>query len=110
MATLQTTTINDTGFITLAAGNTAQRPTPSAGMIRLNSANNLLEFYDSAGWRPITGISRGSLGTGGNSILYAASNLGRGNGIVHMFTATGAHTFTPAFTGTVEVLVVGGGG
>ena len=110
MATLQTTTINDTGFITLAAGNTAQRPTPSAGMIRLNTANNLLEFYDSAGWRPITGISRGSLGTGGNSILYAASNLGRGNGIVHMFTATGAHTFTPAFTGTVEVLVVGGGG
>ena len=110
MAQLQNTTINDTGFLTVAGGSTAQRPSPTAGMIRLNTSNNLLEFYDSAGWRPITGVSSGSIGTGGDSILYAASNLGRGNGVVHIFTAPGAHTFTPAFTGTVEVLVVGGGG
>ncbi len=72
MATLQTTTINDTGFITLPNGNTAQRPgTVTAGMIRYNTVNNLLEFYDSTGWRPITGISRGSIGTGGQEILYA---------------------------------------
>lgn len=110
MAQLQNTTINDTGFLTLAGGSTAQRPSPVAGMIRLNTSNNLLEFYDAAGWRPITGISRGSIGTGGNQILYAASNLGRGNGVVHIFTSPGSHTFTPAFSGTVEVLVVGGGG
>jgi fibronectin-binding autotransporter adhesin len=110
MAQLQDTTINDTGFITIPSGDTAQRPTPTPGMIRLNTANNLLEFYDATGWRPITGISRGSIGTGGNTILYAGSNVGRANGVVHMFTSAGSHTFTPAFTGTVEVLVIGGGG
>ena len=82
MATLQNTTINDTGFLTLAGGSTAQRPSPTAGMIRLNTSNNLLEFYDATGWRPITGISKGSIGTGGNSILYAASNLGRVHQVV----------------------------
>jgi len=110
MATLQNTSINDTGFITIPSGNTAQRPSPTPGMIRLNNANNLLEFYDATGWRPITGISKGSIGTGGNTILYAGSNVGRANGVVHMFTSAGAHTFTPTFTGTVEVLVIASGG
>lgn len=111
MAQLQDTSINDTGFITLPSGNTAQRPTPTAGMIRLNTSNNILEFYDSAGWRPITGISKGAIGTGGQQIIYSPSNnSNRANGVVHIFTTAGSHTFTPAFTGTVEVLVVGGGG
>jgi len=109
MATFLNTTINDTGFITVPGGNTAQRPSPTPGMIRLNNTNNLLEFYDNTGWRPITGVSKGSIGTGGNTILYAGSNLGRAQGVVHMFTAVGGHTFTPAFSGTVEVLVIGGG-
>jgi mucin-19 len=109
MATFQNTTINDTGFITVPGGNTAQRPSPTPGMIRLNNTNNLLEFYDATGWRPITGVSKGSIGTGGNTILYAGSNIGRAQGVVHMFTAVGNQTFTPAFSGTVEVLVIGGG-
>lgn len=109
MATLQNTIINDTGFITLANGSTAQRPSPTPGMIRVNTDNNLLEFYDSVGWRPITGVSKGSIGTGGNQILFSTSNSNRANAVVHMFTSAGAHTFTPAFTGTVEVLVIGGG-
>jgi hypothetical protein len=109
MATLQNTIINDTGFLTVANGSTAQRPSPTAGMIRINTDNNLLEFYDSTGWRPITGVSKGSIGTGGNQILFSTANTNRANGVVHMFTAAGAHTFTPAFTGTVEVLVIGGG-
>lgn len=109
MATLQNTTIDDTGFITFPSGTTAERPTPVSGMIRLNTSNNLLEFYDNTGWRPITGVSRGSIGTGGNSILFAGTNLGRASGVVHIFTAVGTQTFTPAFTGTVEVLVIGGG-
>jgi hypothetical protein len=110
MANLNATTINDTGYLTLPQGDAGTRPTAAAGMIRLNSTTNILEFYDTAGWRPITGISKASVGTGGNTILYAGSNIGRANGIVHMFTSTGAATFTPTFTGTVEVLVIGGGG
>tara|TARA_Y100000385_G_scaffold289694_1_gene359970 strand:- start:757 stop:1893 length:1137 start_codon:yes stop_codon:yes gene_type:complete len=109
MADLKNTIINDTGFLTLPVGNTAQRPSPTNGMIRLNNSNNLMEFYDSGGWRPITGVSKGSIGTGGQSILYNASHGGKQGGVIHIFTTTGNHTFTPAFSGTVEVLVVGGG-
>jgi hypothetical protein len=110
MATLQTTTFTDNGYVTLPVGNSGNRPTPTAGMIRINTAMNMMEFYDNTGWRPITGISNGSIGSGGNSILYSGSNVGRSNGVVHMFTSAGAATFTPAFTGTVEVLVIAGAG
>ena len=109
MATLRNTSISDTGFLRLPQGATAERPSPTPGMIRLNTSNNLLEYYDNAGWRPVTGISKGSIGSGGNTILFAGSNVGRANSVVHMFTSAGSHTFTPAFTGTVEVLVIGGG-
>jgi hypothetical protein len=112
MANLQSTVINDTGFLDLPTGATANRNgTPAAGMIRLNTANNLMEFYDSTGWRPITGVSKGAIGTGGDQIIYSApNNSNRSPGVVHMFTSSGAATFTPAFTGTVEVLVIGSGG
>ena len=109
MATLKDTVISDTGYLTLPVGTTAQRPTASNGMIRLNNSNNLMEFYSSGGWRPITGVSKGSLGTGGQQVLYNGSHGGKQGGIVHIFTTTGNHTFTPAFSGNVEVLVVGGG-
>ena len=105
MANLQDTTINDTGFITMPSGNNAQRPAPTVGMLRYNTQSvGALEFYDGVNWRPVTGISKGAVGTGGQTITY-----GNG-GIVHMFTTVGNHTFTPAFTGTVQVLVVAGGG
>lgn len=109
MATLKTTTFNQDGYLQLPVGTTAQRDTPSVGSMRINTDNNLLEFYSSTGWKPIVGVSKGSIGTGGNSIQYSAANYG-GGGVVHMFTSTGSATFTPAFTGTVEVLVIGGGG
>src|SRR5210317_1809224 len=104
MADLKNTIINDTGFLTLPVGRTAQRPTPANGMIRVNNSNNLMKFYDSGGWRPITGVSKGSIGSGGQSILYNASHGGKHGGVIHIFTTTGNHTFTPAFSGTVEVM------
>lgn len=105
MATLQTTTFNDTGHITIPTGTTGNRPSsPTSGMIRYNTTMNVLEFHDGTAWRPVTGFSTGFVGTGGNSIYK------KGSSIVHMFTNTGGHTFTPNFTGTVQVLVVAGGG
>lgn len=105
MADLQNTTINDTGFISFPAGNdTTQRPGANQGMMRYNATRNLLEFYDGNEWRQVTGYSAGTVGTGGQSITY-----GNG-GIVHIFSTVGNHTFTPTFTGNVQVLVVGGGG
>ena len=104
MANLQTTTFNTTDRLTLPAGDNTTRPTPAVGMMRYNNTSGtaLLEFYDGVNWRPITGYSQGTIGTGGNEITYTNA------GIIHVFTSGGP--FTPAFTGAVQVLVVGGGG
>lgn len=104
MATLKNTTFQGTANITIPSGTTAERPTASAGMIRYNTSMGLLEFYDGSAWRPVTGFSQGTVGSGGQSIYY------RDGHVIHMFTNTGAHTFTPAHSGTVQVLVVAGGG
>lgn len=105
MATLKNTSFNSTANIALPTGTTAQRPgSPTAGMIRFNSDMNILEFYNGTGWQVVTGFSRGTVGTGGQSIEY------RNGGVVHVYTTTGNHSFTPAFTGNVEVLIVAGGG
>ena len=105
MATLKNTTFNSSGNIVLPTGSTAQRPgSPSAGMVRFNSSMNLLEFFNGSSWQTVTGFSQGTLGTGGQTIGYSVG------GIIHQFTTVGSHTFTPAFTGNIEVLVVAGGG
>ena len=107
MAILKNTTF---GNVVLPDGSTAERPgSPTNGMLRYNTSQGLLEFYN-GGWRPVTGVAKGTIGSGGNEIRWAGSHGSRANGgIVHMFTSTGGHTFVPTFTGTVEVLIVGGG-
>lgn len=101
MANLQSTTFTD---LTLPSGNTSQRPgSPTLGMMRYNTDISLLEYYDGSNWRPVTGYSAGTIGSGGTISV-------RGGGVVHMFTTVGAATFTPSFTGYVQVLTVGGGG
>lgn len=107
MATLKNTVINANTAVTLPTNSTSATGSGSTAKLRYNttSGQNTLEFYSEGAWRPVTGFSAGVVGTGGNDISYIP-----GGGIVHMFTAVGGHTFTPTFTGTVEVLVVAGGG
>jgi Concanavalin A-like lectin/glucanases superfamily len=51
MATLKNTTVNDTGFIQLPVGTTAQRPvSPANGMMRHNSSTASLEMYSNGQW------------------------------------------------------------
>lgn len=51
MATLKNTTINDTGFVTLPSGTTAQRPSsPTAGMVRFNTTLGYAEVYTGYYW------------------------------------------------------------
>lgn len=51
MATLKNTTINDTGYLQLPVGTTAQRPgTPVAGMTRYNQDKGLIEYYNGVDW------------------------------------------------------------
>jgi len=51
MATLKNTTINDTGYLQLPTGTTAQRPvSASAGYMRWNTNENAVELYDGTQW------------------------------------------------------------
>ena len=100
MATLTNLTINDTGFIQMPSGTSAQRPgTPTAGMIRYNTDNSRTELYDGTKWILLDGSA---LATGG-SVATA------GGYRIHTFTS-GATTFTMTYPGEVEVLLVAGGG
>lgn len=42
--------IQNTDFLLPPVGTTAQRPAPSAGMLRYNSTTNTLEFYNGSAW------------------------------------------------------------
>jgi hypothetical protein len=51
MATLKNTSINDTGYLGLPSGTTAQRPgSPSAGYMRYNTSTNGVELYNGSAW------------------------------------------------------------
>jgi len=53
MASLQSLTINDTGYLRIPIGTTAQRPgSPVAGMMRYNSDYSVNEYYDGNYWIP----------------------------------------------------------
>jgi hypothetical protein len=102
MANLKNVTINDTGFIQLPRGTTAQRPgSPQTGMVRFNTDYNKNEVYDGAKWVVFEGSSYATGGTVSSSGGYR----------IHTFTsANTSTTFTMVYPGTVEVLLVGGGG
>jgi hypothetical protein len=53
LATLKNVTIDDTGFLKLPTGNTAERPAESATNIasmRVNSDNGKLEYWNGVAW------------------------------------------------------------
>lgn len=56
MAELDRTIIDDTGFIKLPVGTTAQRPnSPEIGMMRWNTDEEYVEFYNGAEWIAVEG-------------------------------------------------------
>jgi hypothetical protein len=51
MATLKNTNINDTGFLKLPVGTTAQRPaSPLTGYVRYNTTTGQAEIYNGTTW------------------------------------------------------------
>lgn len=60
MANLKNTTINDTGYLTLPVGTTAQRPTVANGQTRYNSSLGLMEYYNGTAWVQTAQIRDGS--------------------------------------------------
>jgi hypothetical protein len=52
MATLKNTLIDDTGYLQLPSGTTAQRPvSPSAGYMRFNTTESVVEVYSNGQWK-----------------------------------------------------------
>ena len=73
MATLKNTLIDDTGYFQLPSGTTAQRPgSPSAGYMRWNTTDGVMEIYDGSTWKTI-GYDGGALTTT-NLILHLDAN------------------------------------
>ena len=77
MATLKNTTINDTGFLTLP--NDTATTAGTAGQVRYNPAQNIMEFYhtrDNARWEPMMNpfLTRTIVTTGYLHGGYAASS------------------------------------
>ena len=54
MAQLKNLTINDTGYVRIAQGTTAQRVSPQTGMVRYNTDNKINEVYTGTEWRALS--------------------------------------------------------
>ena len=77
MANLTNLTINDTGYIQLPSGTTAQRPvSPLTGYVRFNTTMGLVEYYNGSYWiDQTTGrIAEGSIVTS-NLLLHLDSGI-----------------------------------
>ena len=71
MATLKNTLIDDTGYLQLPSGTTAQRPgSPSAGYMRWNTTESYVEVYDGNSWKELGYLSSGPNVVTDSLLLY----------------------------------------
>ncbi len=88
MATLKNTTVNDTGFLTLPSGTTAQRPvSPSNGMLRYNTTISSVEAYAGNAWVNVSS----PLGSASNpaTSVTALKSSGQNTDGLYWFTQNG---------------------
>lgn len=99
MANLKNTTIDDTGFIKLPEGTSAQRPGNNNGRLRFNSNKKEVEFNVNSSWKSVDNVFKAT----GGKITYS--------GLYKIHTFTGSGTFTVANGSTeIDYIVIGGGG
>ena len=80
MATLKNTNIDDTGYLKLPNGTTAQRPSsPSAGYMRFNTTTSYVEVFDGVNWITV-GQSSPTVVTDGLILFYDINNIMCWNG------------------------------
>lgn len=111
MGSLKNTTINDTGFLQLPSGTTAQRPaSPVNGMMRYNTTIGQMETYTGGAWRTVSTnylievVLVGGGGGGGASYNYSYGGGGGGGGGGFL------QQTTEVAPGTAYSIVVGAGG
>ena len=95
--------IDGTDAIKIPVGDTSERPdSPSDGMIRYNNETGILEVYANGSWRTLKNFFTA---TGGDEVYEFEGYK------IHKFISVGTHTFSiGSVPGTIEVLVVAGGG
>ena len=99
MASIKNTIINDTGYLRLPVGSTAQRVSGVAGDMRYNNQSNYPEYYNGSSWVRIGAF---------NATATVSATVTGGNN-VYTFTSPGSFTVTAGAT-NVQLLVVAGGG
>ena len=103
MATLKATTINDTGFLTLPVGTTAQRPAGATGFVRFNSSTSTVEgFTGSLGWAGIQPRPQLGSPTFINSSTHTTSSASSITVNTPVSTTTGDLLVVAAITGTAN--------
>jgi len=99
-------TVNGTGFTTLAAGTTAQRPTSTAnGQSRINTTSGNMEFFFNGSWKPLVSqytVNYLVVAGGGSGGGYYYAGGGGAGGLI-----SGSAT---VFSGTQYTITVGAGG
>lgn len=100
-----------TGYFSLPAGTTAQRPTsPPNGSVRFNTDLGVYEWYDSVSTLWLNyGTIRPAYATGG-TITTIFDPYDGFSYRVHTFTTPGNASMAFSRSGSVEFLIVGGGG
>lgn len=106
MATLKNTLIDDTGYLQLPSGTTAQRPvSPSAGYTRWNTTEGYMEIYDGTDWKEVS--------TAGGSFNLEYLLVAGGGGGGHGGGGAGGYlssSFDSVTSGSSFTVTVGGGG
>jgi len=115
MATLQKTTFDDTGAITIPVGTTAQRPvSPSNGEIRYNTDEGQLEIYDGARWLRVASLDGSSPDRAipsGTSVTTIVNAIGQKSGNIYVTDKSGNVIRTKLFVNpeneTAYILIAG---
>jgi len=95
---------NSTGYFAIPVGNVSQRPATAAnGYTRINTTTNRLETFYGNIWQTVVQLSSGAVTATGGNITTSGSYK------IHTFTSSSTFTIT-AGTGTIEYMLVGGGG
>lgn len=76
----------------LAVGATGDRPTASTGVLRFNSSNTVLEYYNGSAWKSVT--------ASGTATITKDNFTGDGTS-----TIFGPLTFTPASESSIQVYI-----
>ena len=96
MANIKNSIINDTGFLKIPSGTTAQRPSSAAvAMLRYNTTEDYVEYYDGSEWiQFVRTIADTTFGNGSAGAVTTNGTLSTATHITTGTTSQGSSTIT----------------